>query len=786
MQVKKLIYIILVVGFSEFICASNIIKNTWVPIVMDEGLAFFVPSKQNHNFGNVIVYEDAENGNTNGWHIHDGKGKITNIYDKDKKSRVISLKGNGVSTAYRMGNYQNQTGAWGNTNHKTIQWSMKCSEKFTLYVIVRTKNGGVLYMYYRTVNETKQAASGNILHGLGESVKDGKWHTFTRDLNADLKEFEPDNEIVSVEGILIRGSGSIDDIKLSKSKRNKIKIVLKDLKAFPTAEGAGAGASGGRDGKVIYVTNRKADGNGSLKEALLTAEKRTIVFAIGGRFNIDAGIRLGTKGNDNNITADYKLGDFTFAGQTANDKGGVHISNHRDQIATLKNAFHFDIYNQKNMILRYFDSRSNWKWFLKLGRNGQEPSIRFVFVSDLIIDHFTSGWSSYGLTILNNSTRKKEKKLEHITVQRSLIHEGIMNPDKSTIQLPRGKYQYNHNIGMLLGKDPLTWNKKATMTKEVWNNMGEFTIHKNAFIGVSHRFPNTSGGENGKFRIINNYIYGFNGDGSGQRLARIAGEAQNDFINNVYQLNKYSPNFTKSNLYGYLKEETPYFPKTKVQSKARFYVENNLFLNKNGTIHPITYEIINNSYLMLYDFTNGNKHNNAKNLTDKDSILSSIAIEENIYPVSIIPSNKVKENILNNVGGNVKFYTNGSSYIDDPIDKVYIGWAKENKGPTKLTAKLGDGGLGDSRRFEKLEDHSMYNADINEEVNASIFDHDLDGMPDLWEKKHKLNPLVANNNDIHTNWEIGNYEIINTAGYTDLEIYLADIAGDFHMLAKKR
>jgi len=48
------------------------------------------------------------------------------------------------------------------------------------------------------------------------------------------------------------------------------------------------------------------------------------------------------------------------------------------------------------------------------------------------------------------------------------------------------------------------------------------------------------------------------------------------------------------------------------------------------------------------------------------------------------------------------------------------------------------------------------------------------------------NPEVGNNNAVRSDrtWYFGQYTVVNNAGYTDLEIYLADIAGDFHMLGQ--
>ena len=54
------------------------------------------------------------------------------------------------------------------------------------------------------------------------------------------------------------------------------------LPAFPGAEGFGAGATGGRGGRIIYVTNHDPSGPGSYTEALLTPGPRIVLFAVSG------------------------------------------------------------------------------------------------------------------------------------------------------------------------------------------------------------------------------------------------------------------------------------------------------------------------------------------------------------------------------------------------------------------------------------------------------------------------------------------------------------------------
>ena len=738
------------------------------------------------------MHEDASDGDTKGWHIYDKwpSGMTVKNVNDPERGKVIKITGTISNGVHFLG--------WKDTN-PILQWKMKADKWNIFYVAVMTKKG------YRVLSYTPRSydkgrdpykQSHKIRLGLGSKMQDGKWHTFTRDIQADITKHEPDNKLKHILGIKIRGAGSYDDIKTISKKEKKV-IVLNELKAFPTAEGAGAKASGGRGGEVIYVTNRKAKGKGSLRSALLTKGPRTILFAVGGRFNIDNGITLGEKKGK---TIKYQYSNFTLAGQTANKLGGVHLTHSKERdsdnnVAT-KGASHFNVYGQENMVLRYFDSRYNWNWFLKRGLAGKEPTFRFSYVNDLIIDHVSSGWSSYGLIISQGRPRTNEHPLGNITVQRSLMHENVFNPSKKDI-LPEFKdvYQSNHSVGMLLGKDPGGWKWDKTtqtskwisnLTKAQWDNMGEFTIAKNAFIGLSHRFPNTSGGENGKFRMVNNYHYGFKGDGTGERLGRIAGTAQNDFVNNVYQLNRVAKmDFTTRNLFGYLDNET-YNGK---KSKANLYAKGNLFLENDNSLHPVTSEISDNPYMMFHNRRGGsNKGNRGLNLTSENALLRNQPIPNSQYPVSLLRSSLVKENILNNVGGNVRFNEDGSTYIDDVIDKKYITQAKTNEGPSFYTKSFGDEGLGDTIQFKYPKDNYHYNADTTEEVYPKSFDDDLDGIPDDWEMDHQLTIGTKNNKTIRKNrtWHLSGYTVINNAGYTDLEMYLADIAGDFHMLAKEK
>ena len=165
----------------------------------------------------ATIYEDGEDNNIDGWIVYDNNpsgATIENVYDGDKQSRVIELKGDGRDNSYALGGKRGSR-VWNNTFGTTLSWSMKTDEKFKFFVYVDTLKGK-RYFYYDYKDSSKGLYDEKYIRiGLGATSKSGTWKTFTRDLEADLKKYESDNTITAVNGIRFQGSTRIDDIVLS-------------------------------------------------------------------------------------------------------------------------------------------------------------------------------------------------------------------------------------------------------------------------------------------------------------------------------------------------------------------------------------------------------------------------------------------------------------------------------------------------------------------------------------------------------------------------------------------
>jgi len=162
----------------------------------------------------LTVYEDAEDRTVKRWQIYDASpagAEINNVFATGPRSRVIKFTGSGIENGYWL---RNDDGSkWHNKSQFVVKWTMKYSESFVVYIDTET-TAGHRYIYYTPATHDGLGNGEYVHHGLGTYAMNGRWHTFVRDLQADLDEAQPGEKILEVNGFLIRGSGRVDDIAL--------------------------------------------------------------------------------------------------------------------------------------------------------------------------------------------------------------------------------------------------------------------------------------------------------------------------------------------------------------------------------------------------------------------------------------------------------------------------------------------------------------------------------------------------------------------------------------------
>ena len=162
----------------------------------------------------ISLDDGGEPETTQTWRIYDATPAGASIITANaaQKGTVVKLSGDGTQNGYVLGGWENSAEAL-NSTKKSIRWSMKYNENFTIFVRVMTKNGGRYLMYSNSPYD--YAIDNAYVHkGLGKSVANGTWETIERDLEVDLQTNEPNNSITAINGFYVRGSGVFDTVEL--------------------------------------------------------------------------------------------------------------------------------------------------------------------------------------------------------------------------------------------------------------------------------------------------------------------------------------------------------------------------------------------------------------------------------------------------------------------------------------------------------------------------------------------------------------------------------------------
>ncbi|MDF9801089.1 pectate lyase [Catalinimonas alkaloidigena] len=227
-------------------------------------------------------------------------------------------------------------------------------------------------------------------------------------------------------------------------------ICYSQIPAFPGAEGFGTNTIGGREGRVIKVTNLNDNGPGSLREAIELDEPRIIVFTISGIINLDTKLTISNP-------------FVTIAGQTSPGEG-ICIRGEGLQI------------NSHDIVIRFLRIRPG---DINFGEPNQWSSVDGISIGgsadevyNVVLDHCSISWAVDENVGIWGAPHD-------ITIQNCIISEALHRSKH-----PKG----DHGMGMLIGG-------KST----------NISIHHNLFAHNNDRNPHINGQSKVDFR--NNIIY---------------------------------------------------------------------------------------------------------------------------------------------------------------------------------------------------------------------------------------------------------------------------------------
>jgi hypothetical protein len=170
----------------------------------------------------ALVYENAEDLSTKRWKVvsSEYEGKISNIFDKAKKSRIIRFDGNGTKSIYQLDipptleNIQ--------MDKSFFTWEMNYLEDFVILVVLDTLEGKRHLIY------TPDGENSYLQYGLNRTKK-GEWEKYSRNLEKDLQLYEKKNKIINIENFVIKGSGLLDNIQLKRLNPKIVPLIVKKI-----------------------------------------------------------------------------------------------------------------------------------------------------------------------------------------------------------------------------------------------------------------------------------------------------------------------------------------------------------------------------------------------------------------------------------------------------------------------------------------------------------------------------------------------------------------------------
>lgn len=532
------------------------------------------------------------------------------------------------------------------------------------------------------------------------------------------------------------------------------------IPSFSGADGAGAGATGGRGGLVYHVTrldgneiNASADGfsgrgniPGSLAYGLNNANftsgvPRTIVFDVGGTIWLgqrSSGGVAPVQGWDTQSPLSLPA-NVTIAGQTA--PGGIFIAGGGLKV------------NGANAIVRNVAIAAGYGARRYSTVTGYSESYVFdgmnISANNVMIDHVSSVFAT-------DESISADERANNVTLQYSIVSQG-QNYPQADAENP-GSYP-GHSLGSLF--------QPGTAAKfSVTNNLYSHLSGRGPRVGTeTTKLTDTTTGSYNDFR--NNVFYnwlGTSGTGaSGQ-------PSQNNFVGNYYLAGQGGETTSGTNITT-TGGGTGIFNGNSSTVTKVFQTGNVKDTNKNGTPEfatAITNSDFGSSAFQTSAF--GQTPYNGVTLTGQGAYQQVAGYVGSNWATRNFVDTRLIDQLKTGTGQVTAFNNSKYGWSTEKVNGQYVYIAPPAAQPSPATANVDTGAdlsvTTEWNAILKLRAATLGGTGgTGALARAANFDTDRDGMPDTWEQAHGLNPAVADNNDD-----------FDADGYTNVEEYLNELA----------